>query len=222
MADLISTDIPGYQNFVRMPLAVFNHTEKCIHHHIKEEVTKFRKPLEVGLKLAITLRHLATPVTSKSLQYNWLVGQTNICKFIPIIYRTTLAEFQEEYLIYCTTREDWKQTEENFRTRSNVAQAVGLTDEKHVATKKTNKSGSEFYNYKGFLSLVLLALVDNEYRFLWVDVVSSGSSTDGQLFNCCKLKEKLKNATLGLPSLEPPGKVGLLCTSFCWVMMSTP
>ena len=63
LADVIHTDIPGYQNFVRMPHAFSHLIEECRHHCIKKSVTNFRKALEVGLKLAITLRHLATGVT---------------------------------------------------------------------------------------------------------------------------------------------------------------
>ena len=61
----------------------FNLIEKCIPNHIKKSVTNFRKPLEVGLKLAIMLRHLATGETYTSLQYHWLAGRTTICKFLP-------------------------------------------------------------------------------------------------------------------------------------------
>ena len=83
LADLIHTDIPGYQNFVRMPTAFFYLIEECIHHRTKRSVTNFRKPLEVGLKLAITMRHLATRETCTSLQYHCLVGRTTIYKFVP-------------------------------------------------------------------------------------------------------------------------------------------
>ena len=66
--------IPGYQNFIRMPAAFFDPIEDHIHPDIKKSVTNFRKPLEVGMKLSITLRHLATGETYTSLQYHWLVG----------------------------------------------------------------------------------------------------------------------------------------------------
>ena len=72
LADLIHTDIPGYQNFVRMAPAFFDFIRKCIHHHIKKSATNFRKPLEVGLKLAIILRHLATGETYTLRITGWL------------------------------------------------------------------------------------------------------------------------------------------------------
>ena len=108
LADLIHTDIPGYQNFVRMPPAFFYLIQERIHHHIKKSVTNFRKPLEVGLKLAITLRHLATGQTYTSLQYHWLVGRPTICKFVPQVCRTILAEFQDKYLHCPDCPDEWK------------------------------------------------------------------------------------------------------------------
>ena len=93
LVNLIQTDISDYQNFVRMPPAVFDLIEECIRHSIKKEVTNFRKSVQVGLKLAITLRYLATGERCKPLQHHWLVGQTTIYKFVPIVWKAILAEF---------------------------------------------------------------------------------------------------------------------------------
>ena len=48
--------------------------------------------------------------------------------------------------------------------------AVGALDDKRFVMKKPKKSGSEYFNYKDCFSLVLLTLVDAEYKFLWVNV----------------------------------------------------
>ena len=119
-----------------------------------------------------------------------------------------LAEFQQEYLICPTEAENWRAVEQKFRNRWNVPHAVGALDDKHIAIKKPKKKGSEYFNYKGYFSLVLLALVDAEYKFLWVNVRSSGPSSDAQIFNRSKVKRRIEKGFLGLPppeSLEPGG-----------------
>ena len=97
---------------------------------------------------------------------------------------------------------------DKFKTRWIVPHALGALDGKHIAMKESKKYGSDYYNYKGCFSLVLLALVEAEYRFFWVDVWSSGSLSDAQIFNTSNLREKIKDGTLGLPAPEPLGEGG--------------
>ena len=95
-----------------------------------------------------------------------------------------------------TDPEDWKKIEQRFRNRWNVPHAVGALDGKHIVIKK------------GYFSLVLLDLVDADYKFLWVNTGASGSSSDAQIFNPSKLKRRIENGTLGLPPPEPLGPGG--------------
>ena len=81
--ELITTDIPGYRNFTRMEPAFFYLIEERITPHLRKSITNFWKPLEVGLKLAVTLRHLSTGETYTSLQCHWRVGRMTIWKFLP-------------------------------------------------------------------------------------------------------------------------------------------
>ena len=112
--ELITIDIPGYRNFTRMEPAFFYLIEERIttpppptpHPHLRKSITNFRKPLEVCLKLAVTLRHLSTGESYTSLQYHWRVGRMTICKFSPLVCKAILKEFQQEYLMCPTDTED--------------------------------------------------------------------------------------------------------------------
>ncbi|CAG2241330.1 unnamed protein product [Mytilus edulis] len=50
---------------------------------IAKQNTFYRNPLEPGLKLAITLRHLASGAKYRSMQYGWRVPHNTISVFIP-------------------------------------------------------------------------------------------------------------------------------------------
>ena len=73
----------------------------------------------------------------------------------------------------------------------------------NIRIKKPADSGSLFYNYKKFFSMVMMAIVDADYKFIWVIVGSYGSSSDGQIFNNSELRPMLEEGTLGLPPPSP-------------------
>ena len=92
--------------------------------------------------------------------------------------------------------------EEKFRTRWNVPYFVGAIDGKHIAIKKPKKTGND-YNYMGLFTIVLLALVDEKYRFLLIDCGTRGSCSDTQIFNRNDLREKIEDGSLGLLAPKP-------------------
>ena len=58
-----------------------------------------------------------------------------------------------------------------------------LFDGKHIRIRCPYNSGSVFYNYKGYYSIILFALVDADYKFIWADIGTNGSASDAQIVN---------------------------------------
>ena len=58
----------------------------------------------------------------------------------------------------------WRELSDKFGTRWNFHPACGALDGKHIAIKAPAKSGAVYHNYKGFFSIILLGLVDAEYK----------------------------------------------------------
>ena len=98
------------------------------------------------------------------------------------------------------TKEEWLSIADDFEKKWNYPCCIGAIDGKHFALQQPNKSGSEFFNYKHFFSVLLLAVVDANYKFLYVDVGSAGRVGDAGVFSSSTLKGALDKNTLDIPS----------------------
>ena len=133
-----------------------------------------RPCLEPGLRLAITLRYLATGDSYLSLEYGFRVANNSISKIVHETCDAIILELHEEFLKCPTTPAEWLEVSDKFSKRWNLDHVLAALDGKHVAIKCPPNEGSNYFNYKGFHSIILLALVDAEYKFLYVDVGANG------------------------------------------------
>jgi hypothetical protein len=57
---------------------------------------------------------------------------------------------------------EWAPIENGFRMRWNFPGCHGAIDGKHVLIQAPPHCGSEFWNYKGANSIILMAIVDHD------------------------------------------------------------
>lgn len=72
-------------------------------------------------------------------------------------------------------------------------------DDKHMHIVPPANTGSTYYNYKHFNSIVLMALVDSNYEFIYADVGKNGRLSDVGVLEYTKFHRQLKAIKLNLP-----------------------
>ena len=110
---------------------------------------------------------------------------------------------KDENLKCPTTTEGWKKIADDFSKKWQYHHCLGSLDGKHIAIKKPRRGGSLYYNYKKFHSIILLALVDANYKFLYVDIGAEGSAGDAGTWGKCNFHEAIEKDLLRIPESCP-------------------
>ena len=74
-------------------------------------------------------------------------------------------------------------------------------DGKYIVMKAPPNTGSYYFNYEGTFSIVLLAVVDADYKFIFIDVGCIGRISGGGVLKNSTLNEILKRNDFGIKSL---------------------
>lgn len=106
-----------------------------------------------------------------------------------------------------STEEEWREVSEGFEQQWNFPNCLGAIDGKHVVMTAPPNSGSVYFNYKHTHSIVLMAICDAKYKFLYIDVGCEGRISDGGVFNKCSFATAMDNGTLHWPEQRAlPGR----------------
>ncbi|KAJ8349682.1 hypothetical protein SKAU_G00248120 [Synaphobranchus kaupii] len=183
---------------------------------IQRQNTNFRDCISPGERLMVTLRFLATGESFQSLSYMFRIGCSTIRKFVPDTCRAIHRVLAEKYFKCPNTTEEWMEVACGFDSAWQFPNCLGALDGKHVAIRPPSNSGAEFFNYKKYNSIVLMALVDSNYKFLYIDIGCNGRVSDGGVFRGCSLQESLEKKTVNIPRPAPLPRSDRM-TPFCIV-----
>ena len=169
---------------------------------IMKKGTKFRKAIPPCERLALTLRFLATGESQVYLSFQFKVGRLTVSKILAETSSAIYNALSERYMRAPLTPEEWKAIAINFEEKWNMPHVIETIDGKHVRLKCPKNTGSFYYNYKGFFSLVLLAICDANYCFTLCDLVQYGSNNDSGVLLNSNMSKCIEENSLNIPESE--------------------
>lgn len=147
-------------------------------------------------------RYLANGESYSSASYRFRISQCRIGIIVHEILKLIYTALNQRFLKF-PKKADWLKISEDFETKKKFPNCIGALDGKHIRIKKPSSTGSMFYNYKQYHSIVLMALVDANYKFTMINVGSFGRISDGGVLNNSPFGKLLYEKKLDLPSRRP-------------------
>lgn len=185
-------------SYMRMTSSTFDKLLEIVGPSITKLVTNCRIPIPASVRLAMTIRYLASGDGLQTIAFNYRVGRSTTSE---IIRETCEAIWDNLYkeVLFTPTQNGWRDIAQEFQERWNFPNCIGALDGKHVRIICPQKAGSLYYNYKSFYSIVLMALVSAKYKFLIVDIGAQGRHSDGGVFKNSTMGQQFYNNLMDLP-----------------------
>lgn len=135
-------------------------------------------------------------MASISLAYR--VGRSTVSG---IIRETCKAIWNQLQPLYMKPPEldDFQVIAKEFQDLWQFPNCIGAVDGKHCEIQCPPNSGSDFFNFHEFFSIVLLAVVDARYRFIYIDVGAKGKENDSTVFSRSGFGKALNHGRLPIP-----------------------
>ena len=147
-----------------------------------------------------TFRFLATGDSYVSLALSYRVSTSAIGKIVPETCAAIWNILYPQELLPPSSQQEWLNIAREFQLQWNFPMCCGCIDGKHVSIQAPPNQGSEYFNYKGFHSFILLAVCDANYCFIMFDVGDSGRHSDGGVLLNSAMGKKCNE--LGFPPEE--------------------
>lgn len=184
------------ENF-RVSRQTFLHLCAQLQRSIGKCNTRFRRAISVQKRVAITLWVLATPCEYRSVAHLFGVARCTVCRIVQDTCRAIVTVLLPKYIRF-PEGERLKETVKGFHEKWGIPQCAGSIDGTHIPVRPPSMNHTDYYNRKGWYSVIVQAVVDHNFLFTDLNIGWPGSVHDARvlansaLYHKCNSHEALQ------------------------------
>lgn len=163
--------------------------------YIERQNTRFRQPISVEARVAVTVWKLATNVEYRTIATLFGIGHSTVGEIV-LDTCDAIAFFLLPKYVRVPQNSLMQEIIDGFQNRWGFPQTAGAINGTHIPIKRPLESASDYYNRKSFYSILMQALVDFRGIFLDMNIGWPGKVHDARMFANSSLYQKAISGTL--------------------------
>ena len=157
---------------------------------IARQNTQLRKCVSVEKRVAITLWCLATCSEYRTIAHLFGIAQCTVCEIVHDTCQAIVSALQKLFIKFPDS-DNRQEVVDGFKSTWGMIQCVGSVDGCHIPVMPPALNHTDYYNRKGWYSIILQAVVDYKYIFRDICVGWPGSVHDARVFKNSGIYTKL-------------------------------
>ena len=156
---------------------------------IQRSNAQLRKSICVEQRVAITLWCLATCSEYRTIGHLFGVARCTVCVIVHDTCKAIVDNLLSTYISF-PRGEDLRRVVEGFKNKWGMIHCAGSIDGYHIPVRPPASNHTDYYNRKGWYSVLLQGVIDQNYLFTDICIGWPGSVHDAHvLANSCIYKK---------------------------------
>ena len=148
--------------------------------YIQRVNTRFRLSISVEARVAVTVWRLATNVEYRTIAELFGLGRSTVGEIVLETCEVIAKQLLPKY-VRVPNHDRLREIVDGFCLRWGFPQTLGAIDGTHIPIIKPLDSAADYYNRKGYYSVLMQALVDFRGRFMNVNIGWPGKVHDARV-----------------------------------------
>ena len=188
------TEQDWLENF-RMSRTTFLYLCDELRSGIEKQNTVMRRAVSTEKRVAITLWFLATGADYRTIGHLFGVSKSTVCVVTKEVCVVIVERLLPDY-IKMPTGTALKVVIEGFKNDLGFPQCAGAVDGTHIPILSPQECPADYYNRKGWHSILMQGVVDHQGRFVDVYIGWPGRVHDARVFANSSLYQRGQSKTL--------------------------
>nr|XP_047142406.1 uncharacterized protein LOC101236526 [Hydra vulgaris] len=159
-----------FKEHFRVNRNTFNFPVNELHPHLGKTTTTMREPISVVKRVAVALHYLASCEEYRAVSSLFGIGKSTANLIVHEFINAVNDILLPKYVKFPLSVEILNKHSIDFEAILGFPQCVGAVVGCHIPISAPKDQAISYYNYKGWYSIVLFAVVDCRYRFIYTSV----------------------------------------------------
>ncbi|XP_075731418.1 uncharacterized protein LOC142774668 [Rhipicephalus microplus] len=199
----------GEQNFkqsFRVYPSAFRFIVESLRSELERQCASMREAITPEKRVGIALYKLCSSAEDRTVANLFGVGRSTVNTLYRQFCEAVVAVLEHECIKMVTAEEMARHIQE-FEAVTGFRQGVGALDGCHFPISPPKGHVTDYYNYRGWYSIILLALVDHRYRFRYINIGAPGRCHDSHVFGYSQISNAIKGPLFKAPLATIAGTV---------------
>ncbi|KAL1434676.1 hypothetical protein MTO96_011451 [Rhipicephalus appendiculatus] len=157
---------------------------------MERQDTTMRRAVPLDKRVAVGLYRLASSAEERTIANAFGLGRSTVNTIFREFCAVIVRKLEPKFIRF-PKRSELAEHLRQFSAVTGFPQGVGALDGCHIEVCPPVEHASDYINYKGWYSTILLAVADHHYKFLYTNVGSPGRNHDAGVFETSKLPSLL-------------------------------